>query len=125
MALDGAVGANLVRSYAPGRVRVRDREYTASVIISAAGIVDDWEPRSVAQLRARHFNLLNDNPPEVIILGTGERQIFPEPPALTTLIDLGVGCEVMDNSAACRTFNILLSEQRQVALALLIDHPAR
>jgi uncharacterized protein len=36
-------------------------------------------------------------------------------------MDLGIGFEVMDNAAACRTYNILLAEQRQVALALLID----
>ena len=120
MALDGAPNANLVRSYEPGRVQVRDREYTSSTIISATSIVENWPPRSVAELRAKHLLALTEDQPEVIILGTGENQIFPEPLVFVTLIDLGIGCEVMDNRAACRTFNILMSEQRQVTLALLI-----
>ena len=121
MALDGAPNANLVRSYEPGRVQVRDREYTNSTIISAASVVEDWPPRSVAELRAQHLLALTEGQPEVVILGTGDKQVFPEPSVFVTLIDLGIGCEVMDNSAACRTYNILMSEQRQVTLALLID----
>lgn len=121
MALDTAGHSNLVRSYAPGRVRVRDREFTASVIVSAARIVEDWMPRSVAELRAGHLDELTAGSPEVVIIGTGERQVFPEPATLTTLMDLGIGFEVMDNGAACRTYNVLLSEQRRVTLALLID----
>lgn len=121
MALDNASHANLVRSYAPGRVQVRDRAYTASVIVSAEQIVADWAPRSVDELHAGHLDALTDHSPEVVILGTGDRQVFPEPATLTTLMDLGIGFEVMDNRAACRTYNVLLSEHRRVALALLID----
>lgn len=121
MALDGAPNANLVRSYEPGRVQVRDREYTTSTIISASRIVENWPPRTIAELRAKHLLALTEDRPEVVILGTGETQVFPEPAVFVTLIDLGIGCEVMDNSAACRTYNILMSEQRQVTLALLID----
>ena len=121
MALDTTRHANIVRSYAPGRVQVRDREFTASVIVSAEQIVEDWVPRSVDELRAGHLDLLTRGSPEVVILGTGDRQVFPEPATLTTLMDLGIGFEVMDNGAACRTYNVLLSEQRRVTLALLID----
>jgi uncharacterized protein len=121
MALDTAGHVNLVRSYAPGRVRVRNREFTASVIVSAELIVEDWAPRSVDALRTGHLDALTHGSPEVVILGTGERQVFPEPAILSTLMDFGIGCEVMDNGAACRTYNVLLSEQRRVTLALLID----
>ncbi len=121
MALDGAPNANLIRSYEPGRVQVRDREYTTSTIISATNIVENWPPNAVADLQAKHLLALTKERPEVVILGTGETQVFPEPAVFVTLMDLGIGCEVMDNSAACRTYNILMSEQRQVTLALLID----
>jgi len=120
MALDSASQVNVVRSYAPGRVTVRDREYTSSVIIWGNRIYEAWEAPGINRLRPSHLHPVTQDPPEVLILGTGERQVFPEPSTFTTLMDLGIGFEVMDNAAACRTYNILLAEQRQVALALLI-----
>ena len=58
--------------------------------------------------------------PEILVLGTGERQVFPEPQVIVALAARGIGLEVMDNGAACRTYNILLAEGRKVALALIM-----
>lgn len=120
MALDDNGGANLVRAYEPGRVHIRDQTYTESLIALPDRLFTGWEVESAQQLRAAHFNPLLEIAPEVLILGTGEAQVFPDPAVFMTLIDLGIGFEVMDNGAACRTYNILLGEGRRAALALIL-----
>jgi uncharacterized protein len=121
MSLDSAAGVNVIRSYTTGCVSTSRGDYRCSVIVSASRIIADWTPTGVAGLRAKDLHPLLDEPPEVVILGTGERQVFPEPAVFSVLMDLGIGFEVMDNAAACRTYNILLAEQRRVTLALLMD----
>ena len=61
--------------------------------------------------------------PEIVLLGTGDRQHFPHPRLLAPLTERRIGVEVMDTRAACRTFNILVAEGRRVAAALVIDRP--
>jgi uncharacterized protein len=121
MSLDNTTAAHSVRSYQPGCVTISGEDYRSSVIVSAGRIIADWPPTQVAHLTGRDLRPLIDDPPELIIIGTGEQQVFPDPGIFTTLMDLGIGFEVMNNGAACRTYNILLAEQRRVALALLIE----
>lgn len=123
IALESNAGVNVIRGYEPGEVRIRDGRYTRSLIVSAKRIIDDWEPTAADQLRAAHLQQIVEQSPEVLILGTGDTQVFPQPATFMTLMDLGIGFEVMDNAAACRTYNILLGEDRQVALALIITTP--
>lgn len=120
MALDSANHVNVVRGYETGEVRIREQTYTRSLLVLPHRLLADWEPTDVQQLRSAHFGPLLDESPEVVILGTGDTQIFPEPAVFMTLMDLGIGFEVMDNGAACRTYNILVSEDRKAALALLL-----
>jgi uncharacterized protein len=121
MALDSSINVNSIRSYATGRVTIRDREFEQSLIVWPTRIKEDWAPETVEQLRAGDLKPLLDDPPEVLILGTGDRQVFPPASTFATMMDMGIGFEVMDNAAACRTYNILLAEQRRVAVALLIS----
>lgn len=120
MALDGAVGVNVVKTYEPGRVQIRERYYSTSLIVLRDELLTDWQPRDAAELRATHLRPLLDKRPEVVILGTGETQFFPDPATFVTLMDLGIGFEVMDNAAACRTYNVLVAEDRPAALALIL-----
>ena len=120
MALDDSGAPNVVRSYEPGRVQIRDTVHQRSLIALPDRLHADWEPATADALRATHFAPLLDASVEVVILGTGERQVFPDPAVFMTLMDLGIGFEVMDNGAACRTYNILLGEGRRAALALII-----
>jgi uncharacterized protein len=120
MALDDGSGVNLVRAYEDGRVSIREQTYTQSLIALPDRLFTGWEAESVQQLRAAHFQPLLELAPEVLILGTGGTQVFPDPAVFMTLIDLGIGFEVMDNGAACRTYNILLGEGRRAALALIL-----
>jgi uncharacterized protein len=120
MALDGAVGVNIIKAYEPGRVQIRDRYFNNSLIVLRDHLHADWQPRSAAGLRAADLKPVLDKSPEVLILGTGETQVFPDPATFMTLMDLGIGFEVMDNAAACRTYNVLVAEDRQAALALIL-----
>ncbi len=119
MALDNAPGANRVTHYEHGRVSLGERRFDASLIVMPQTIVTDWPASHASALRASDFAPIVEQAPEVLILGTGDTQVFPEPAVFSTLMDRGIGCEVMDNAAACRTYNILLTEDRRVALALL------
>ena len=90
-----------------------------SVIITPEE-VRRWAPLSFDELQARHLELVVDLRPEVVILGTGMRLRFPPPDITARLQIRGIGVEIMATDAACRTFNILLAEQRRVAAALLL-----
>ena len=120
-ALDNMVSGNQVKTYEPGRVQILGDCYVASLIVSRDRLLTDWQPRHIDELQAGHLQAVVEIHPEVLLLGTGDRQAFPEPETFIPLMDLGIGFEVMDNAAACRTYNILLAEERPVALALILD----
>jgi len=124
MALDNPSGVNAIRRYDAGRVQIREHYYTSSLIVLPEELITGWEARSSDQLRAAHLEPILARRPEVLILGTGEAQVFPDPAIFTALMDLGVGFEVMDNAAACRTYNVLLAEDRRAALALMLGGDA-
>jgi uncharacterized protein len=118
--LDAPGGLNVIRGYAPGNLRVGDQAYMTSVILSPTSMVAPWRPATVADLAPQDLQPLLDLEPEVVLLGTGATQQFPEPRLLRALYEHGVGVEVMDTSAACRTFNVLAAEGRSVAAALIV-----
>jgi uncharacterized protein len=120
MALDGATGVNSIRTYRPGRAQIKNQYFTCSLIVLPDRLFPDWQPCTPEELQASHFGPILERRPEVLILGTGETQVFPEPATFVTLMDLGIGFEVMDNAAACRTYNVLLAEGRHAALALIL-----
>ena len=88
MALDGAVGVNTIKAYEPGRVQIRDRYFSTSLIVLRDQLLADWQARSAVGLRAADLEPVLDKRPEVLILGTGETQVFPDPAAFMTLMDL-------------------------------------
>ena len=112
--------ANLIRTYAAGRIVVNQESYSHSLIVLPQQIVADWGPQHFETLAPTHFDALAALNPEVVLLGTGQRQRFPRAELLTSLVTAGIGWEVMDTAAACRTYNILMGEGRNVAAALLM-----
>ena len=78
-----------------------------------------WAPATFAELKAEHFAPIAAMKPEVVLLGTGGKLRFPHPSITRSLSDACIGVEVMDLQAACRTYNILMAEERKVAAALL------
>jgi uncharacterized protein len=114
-------GTNVIEAYDAGHVRIGGRDYARSVAVSAARVSPDWGPNDVASLRVAHLEAVLVEGTQVLLLGTGSRQCFPDPAVQFALLERGIGVEVMDTGAACRTYNILVSEGRAVVAALLLD----
>lgn len=117
--LDSAGNLNRIRHYGPGTLTVNQTAYAASVVVLPDRVVD-WPPQRFADLAAAHFELIRALNPEVVLLGTGDRLRFPAATLTRALAEAGIGLEVMDTGAACRTYNVLAGEGRRVAAALLI-----
>lgn len=112
---------NSIVSCAPGEVRTATGVFRSSVILGATGEPRDWSVTEVAALTAADIACLLDPAPELVLLGTGEQQAFPSGPVLAAFAQRGVGFEAMVTGAACRTFNLLLQEGRDVVLALVFE----
>ncbi|HUO82109.1 MAG TPA: Mth938-like domain-containing protein [Gammaproteobacteria bacterium] len=119
--LESDRSVNLVRAYAPGRIKVGGREYASSVILTPERIIPDWTPAVIADLTAAHLDEVLAVEPDIVLLGTGARLRFPAPELLAGVLGRGIGIECMDTRAACRTYNVLVHEGRRVAAALLIS----
>lgn len=112
-------GNNLIQGYGPEGIRIGARHYVGGLIVTPRRIVEDWGPPDPRALDRGHFQPVIDLAPEVIVLGTGRVQVFPDPALYGEVLALGIGFEAMDTGAACRTYNILMSEGRRVVAALL------
>jgi uncharacterized protein len=111
---------NAIVACSAGLVRLRDRAYTVSLIVTRTAVLEGWRPPIVDELTIGDFTDLLALAPEVVLLGTGERQRLPRPALYAAFASRRIGLEVMDNGAACRTYNLLLSEYREVAVALML-----
>ena len=99
---------------------VEVKTLSRSFVISPKALVEEWTPASLDELLAEHFETLLALEPEVVILGTGERLDFPEAALLAEFTQRQIGVEVMDTAAACRTYNILMNEGRQVVAGIML-----
>lgn len=113
-------GGHLILGYEPGQIVVDGRSYKNGLIVSPEHIVTGWGPESAADLAEEHFEALLELDPQVVILGTGERQVFPDPRVYLAVMQRGLGVEIMNTGAACRTYNILMAEGRRVAAGLIM-----
>lgn len=117
---DSTSGINVIRAYGNGELRVNEHAYRGAVILSAATVIADANVQNLDALIAMDVSRTLALEPELVLLGTGARQIFPAPSFGAQFLRAGVGFEVMDTSAACRTFNVLVGEQRRVVAILLL-----
>ena len=106
--------------YGDGYVMVNGTRHEANLIVLPERI-EPWPVAAFDALAEEHFALLAALKPEVVLLGTGSRLRFPHPRLTVALARARIGLEVMDLKAACRTFNILVAEERKVAVALLFQ----
>ncbi|HYL04275.1 MAG TPA: MTH938/NDUFAF3 family protein [Steroidobacteraceae bacterium] len=118
--LEPAPGANLIRGYSDSEVRIGTHSVRRSCILTAATLITDWEPDSFAELRLAHLERILALEPEVVVLGTGPTQRFAPDEVRAWLAERGVGLEAMALGAACRTFNVLVQEERNVAAGLFL-----
>jgi uncharacterized protein len=117
---DQAEGRNTFTGYGEGYVEVNRKRHFASLVVSGERVVTDWPAASLEALSADHLAAIAELKPEIVLLGTGSTFRFPEPQLLAPLQKAGIGVEVMDTPAACRTYNILLGEGRDVVAALIV-----
>lgn len=115
-----SANTNLIRSFEPGSIRLRDTDVNTNLIISADVTICDWSPAPLAELSIADFAPVLELQPEIILFGSGVRQEFPDIRLLTEIMQQGVAFEVMQTHAACRTFNVLVAEKRAVVAALLV-----
>ena len=113
-----AGAANIFTGYGDDYVAVNGARRESACIVLPERILD-WNVTAFDALRAEDFTIFESLGIDIVLLGTGRRQRFPHPRVTAALAQAGVGVEVMDLQAACRTYNILVAEERKVAAALL------
>jgi uncharacterized protein len=116
---DSASAINVIRAYGEGELRINDAVYRGAVIVSPTTVIPEPAVLGVQDLDKIDISRVMALQPELVLLGTGARQTFPPPAFGANFLRAGIGFEVMDTGAACRTYNVLVMEQRQVAALLL------
>ena len=120
---DLAEGYLFVRTCSPRAITILDREITRSFLLAPDRIVEDWPVTQSADFDEAAAEMIAALNPEVVLLGTGERQVFPSREAMVVLLRRRIGVEVMDNAAASRTYNLLASEGRRAVAAFMLGGP--
>jgi uncharacterized protein len=124
LTLDANQSVNLIRSYANGAVRVGDQVLHRSCIVTPHSVIADWRPTQVDDLIESDLAPLLAAKPELVLLGTGATHRFAPAPIRGAFVTAGIPLETMDLGAACRTFNVLVQEERRVCVALLFSGAA-
>lgn len=109
---------NLFTGYGPGYVAVNGTSYRTPLVVTPETVVNHWPVADLTALTAEDLQQLLVHTPDIFILGTGATQRFPDAALLQPLLAAHIGLEIMATPAACRTYNILTAEERQVLIAL-------
>ena len=120
LAEDIVTSQHRLTSYSEDSVSVNEAIYRQSLVLTAENLLSPWPVRTLDQLCAETLTPIFDSKPAVVLLGTGPKQQFPEARIFGMFGERGIGLEVMDNGALCRTFNILVAEDRAVTAAILL-----
>ncbi|GAB3037496.1 Mth938-like domain-containing protein [Oleiagrimonas citrea] len=109
-----------VRRIEDDAVTIVDRRFTRSLVLARDQVIEDWPVRDAGQMQPEDVQLILELKPEVVLLGTGARQQFPNAATLGAFTRRDVGVEVMDNAAAARTHSVLAGEGRDVVVAFIL-----
>ena len=118
--LTTAENNNLITAYSADYIEINKQRYTQNLIVMPQSLILDWQIVRFADLSNEHFKQIADLNPEVVLLGTGAAHSFLHPKHFQYLTNNGISLECMTTAAACRTYNILMSEGRTVAAALIL-----
>lgn len=110
----------VITSYDENSVSINGKPFENSLIISSRKLEEDWDLNSIELLSDSHIDAILSFKPELIIIGTGDRLLFPAVETYSAAIRHGIGIDFMDTGAACRTYNILMSENRNVVAGLIL-----
>ena len=118
---DEAGGRNTFTGYGEGYVEVNKARHASSLVVTGDRLVTDWPATGIGALAPDHIAAIAELKPEIALIGTGARLVFPDRALLAPLYKAGIGVEIMDTPAACRTYNILLGEGRGVLAAVIVE----
>ncbi len=110
---------HFIHSVSGDGIRVVDQVCIGPIIVSATRLITDWSVHRAEDLGSQSLAQILDLEPELVLIGTGERQVFLAPELMMVFYRQNVGVEIMNTPAACRTFNVLVSEGRNVVAALM------
>ena len=109
-----------IRKVSGNAIVVGNDRYTGTIALTPDGLVEDFAPPPLDELTISHFETLLEDEPELLILGTGDRALFPPRELTFAFARRRIGLEVMDTAAAARTFNVLAGEGRRLAAVLYL-----
>lgn len=109
-----------IKGYQPGLILINEQTHDQSLIIGPNDLIENWAPQMINELKPEDLALAAALKPDILLIGTGEKHALVSPSLYGELVNSGIGVEVMSTSAACRTFNALISEDRNVVAALII-----
>lgn len=121
MHLDTTAGAHRITAYGSGYVTVDDKRIERAFVVTPETLISDWGPADMAELDQAALEVITLLRPSMVLLGTGLEHRFPSAALLAPLLAQGIGIEAMTTAAACRTYNILVAEGRQVAAGLFVS----
>ena len=108
-----------IQRYEPGKIWVNQQCYEHSLILRPHQL-QPFNPTQLNDVLLEHFKVIFDNPPQILILGTGKAPLIPKEELLLPFFEKGIGVEFMDSKTACYTFTVLAAEERDVAACILI-----
>ena len=118
--LENADGHYLITGYDHGWVEINRQRYSHNLILLPSHLLPDWDASNFESITSAHIEKIALFKPDVVLLGTGTRHQFIHPKLTLALTKAGISLECMTTHAACRTYNILMTEGRNVAAALLL-----
>ena len=117
---DYSSGSNIIRGYNRSGIDINGLMYSSSLVVGNHHLMTNWPVKQIEELQQEHLLAILETQPEVILIGTGKQLQFPHPELYAEVINQGMGIEFMDSGAACRTYNILLSENRRVTAGIIL-----
>jgi uncharacterized protein len=120
LAEDIVTSRHRLTSYSDDTVSINEAVYRQSLVLTADSLHSPWPVTGLQDLSPETLAPIFESGPSVVLLGTGPRQQFPEAKIFGFFGERGIGLEVMDNGALCRTFNILVAEDRAVTAAIIL-----
>lgn len=118
--LDSPGSEHVFSDYGSGFVSINNNRYEDSLIIFPDHIEQHWPVQSIDDLSLAMLELFSRRRPDIALLGTGASQQFPGVDLLREFAREKLTFDVMDTAAACRTYNLLISEGRDVGAAIMV-----
>lgn len=118
---DSQATLNTVSAYGQDYIEINAIKHESSLFLMPEGPIETWSCKSFESLTSKDFQQIAQKKPALVIFGSGKKIRFPKPELVAPLIEAKIGIETMDLQAACRTYNILMAEGRNVLAALLIE----